>query len=49
MAEQPGPSAVQKRKTVAEQRTLVVEQQLLTVPMIAGSAMVSEEEEKKSK
>ena len=49
MAEQPGPSAVQKRKNVAEQRTPIVEQQLRMVPMIASPALVSEEEEKKKK
>ena len=49
MAEQPGPSAVQKRKTVAEQRTPIAEQQLRMGPMIADPAIVSEEEENKSK
>ena len=49
MTEQPGPSAVQKAKGVAEQRTSAAEQQLRMVPMIAGPALVSEEEEKKNK
>ena len=49
MVEQPGPSAVQKGKAIADQRTLVAEQQLRIVSMIAGPALVSEEEEKKSR
>ena len=47
MAEQPG--AVQKGKGVAEQRAPAAKQQLRMVPMIAGLALVSEEEEKKNK
>ena len=43
MAEQAGPNAVQKRKAIAEQRTLVAEPQLRVVPMIAGPALVNEE------
>ena len=49
MVEQPSPSAMQKWKGVAEQKTSVAEQQLRMVPMIASPALVSEEEEKKNK
>ena len=48
MVEQPGQSAIHKGKAVAEQRMLVAKPQLRMVPMIAGPALVSEEEEKKS-
>ena len=40
---------MQKGKTIAEQHTSVTEQQLRMTPMIAGSAMVSAEEEKNSR
>ena len=49
MAEQPGSSAGQKNKGVAEQRALGVEQHLHMVPMITGLALINEEEEKKKK
>ena len=49
MAEQLGPSAVQKGKGVAEQKSPATKQQLRMVPIIAGPALVSEEEEKKNK
>ena len=42
-------SSMQKGKAIAEQRTPVAEQKLRMVPMIAGPAMVSAEEEKKSR
>ena len=38
---------MQKGKGVAEQRAPIAEQHLRMVPMIAGPALVSEEEEKK--
>ena len=49
MVEQPGPSTMQKGKAMVEQRTPMAEQQLRMVPMIAGPAIVSGEEEKKSR
>ena len=49
MVEQPGQSVVQKGKAIAEQRTPVAKQQLRMVPLIAGPALVSEEEEKKNR
>ena len=49
MVEQPGPSAVQKGKAIIKQRMPVAEQQLRMVSMIVGPAIVSEEEENKSR
>ena len=49
MVEQPRQSSMQNGKAIAEQRTPVAEQPLQMVPMIACPAMVSTEEEKKSK
>ena len=49
MAEQPGPSTVQKMKGAAEQRTPAAEQHLRMVPMITDPALINEEEEKKNK
>ena len=49
MAEQPGPSAVQKGKGATAQKTPATEQHLWMVPMIARPALANEEEEKKSK
>ena len=48
MVEQTWPNAVQKGKAIAKQRMTVAEQQLRMVLMIAGLALISEEEEKKS-
>ena len=49
MAEQPGPSTMQKGKGTTKQRAPGAEQHLCMVPMIAGLALISEEEEKKKK
>ena len=47
MVEQPGSSAKQKNKGVAEQKTPSAKQHLHMVPMIAGPTLINEEEEKK--
>ena len=49
MVEQPSSSDLQKVKAVVEQRTLATEKTLRMVPMIAGHAISSAEEEQKSK
>ena len=49
MVEQSGPSTMQKGKAIAEQQMPMVEQQLRMVPMIAGLAIASAEEEKKGR
>ena len=49
MVEQLGLSTIQKEKAVVEQRTLVAEQQLRMVSMIASPAIVSAEKEEKSR
>ena len=49
MAEQLGPSTGLKGKGVVEQRAPGVEQHLRMVPMIAGPALINEDEEKKKK
>ena len=49
IVEQLGTSAMQKGKVIADQRTSVAEQQLRMVPMIAGLALIREENEKKIK
>ena len=47
MAEQPGSGVVQKGKTMVEQRTCV-RVAIENIPMIAGPALISEDEKKNS-
>ena len=41
MVEQTGPSAMQKGKAIAEQRTPMADQQLRMVPMIASTTLIN--------